>query len=138
MAIVNRDKDSSEQQEVHFARVYGGIGASTTIGLFQAPHAGSVGVAQFAALTISATPSLRLAIRRFVVGEGQTIIPSGPAQAVIALGTSGPEAYVFSATIQLEAGDHLCLEQTAAGSAWNSVECSFVFKSLQDIKSFDY
>ena len=137
MAIVNRDKDSSEQKDAHFARI-APLPVSQTVAIFQAPHAGSVAAAQFAALTISGTPTTQLSIRRFVAGEGQTLIPSGPAQALTAEGTSGPEAYAFSATIQLEAGDHLCVVSAGANSSWAAVDCSFVFQSLQDIKSLDY
>lgn len=137
MAIVNRDKDSSEQKESKFSRIDETTTADSDA-VFQAPHAGEVSAAQLSAVGLSGTPTAAFAIRRFVVGAGSTLIPQGPALTLVAVGTSGPQSYSFSATPSMQAGDELVITHAGANAAAHRLGCSIVFKALQDIKSWDY
>jgi hypothetical protein len=137
MAIVNRDKDVSEQQASSFASLAETVTAEVH-SIFQAPHACEINALQLSTNGVSASPTAAISIRRFVVGAGSTLIPQGPALALTAIGTSGPQAYAFSATPSMQAGDELVVTHGGAGSAVKRLQCSLVFKALQDIKSWDY
>lgn len=136
MAIVNRSLDSSEQIKDVYVNIKG-TAVSTSDQVYHAPHALEIQGARLAAEGISGSPTTQLQIQRFVTGAGETQIPLGAALALVAVGTSGPQSYVFSSTT-LQAGDQVVATQAGAGSAAAQLSVALVVKAVQDIKSWDY
>lgn len=139
MALVNRDKDPSEQRDLICAGL-GLVATGATRLMLIAPYAAEVSVANLAALGISGSPILQLSISRFNVGAGITNVTGGfTSVALVAVGTSGvqaiPQVASGNTLIQLNRGDLLIGTLTGTTSAVADLEVTLALKCLQDVKS---
>lgn len=140
MALINRDKDASEQKADFTTTVYASTTAATYL-LWQAPYPCELRNLQQAASGLSGAPFHYVDIYRFVVGAGATTIGGLHASvAVVAVGTSGSQGFSVlapssSSLIQLQAKDWLVLRTAVANTAVASVTISGVVKKLEDIVS---
>lgn len=142
MALLNRDKDASEQRYVFGYNSQVTVGVSGLIQLGIAPCAGQLLAIASAAFGLSGSPILGVQVQRFVVGSGSTVIPvnSSSLLTAVAFSTSGVQSHALSASgttlVQLLRGDLIQLvTSTANTAAQYEVEC--VMQILQDVKS-DY
>lgn len=142
MALVNRDKDVSEQQLEWHLPIATAIATGLTLPVARVPYSAQAVQAHFEAVGISGSPTVNLEVHRFIVGTGITQI-SGLMQASItlqALGTSGPQAASLavsgSSLLNLQQGDVLVWKSGGANSSVNAASVTIVVKALQDIKSF--
>lgn len=136
MGIVNRTNDASEQQWV------AGQNLTVTVtgksdAVVHMPQAGTIIRGYVAGVGLSGTPTAQMAIRRFVVGAGQTLIPIGGALTVIACSTSGPLAYTFSTTA-LTSGDTICVTHGGTNAGLEQLNVAIVIQSTQDIKTWTF
>ncbi len=136
MGIVNRSLDSSEQQYVVDYNIRETVTATSDY-LHMFPQGGTIQSGKVAGIGLSGTPTLQLALRRFVVGAGDTLIPIGAALTVIAASTSGPMAYTFS-TSAVQAGDSLVATHAGTNAALTQVMVSVVIQATQEIRSWSY
>lgn len=141
MALVNRDKDVSEQQ-LEYQIAIQNITTGLTLIVGNVPYPCSVQDIRFEALGTSGSPTANFEVHRFIVGTGATQI-TGLMQAAItlqALGTSGPQraslAVAGSTLLLLQANDVLVWKSGGANSAALSASATIVVKALQDIKSY--
>jgi hypothetical protein len=140
MAILNRDKDSTEQRDNYSLNGNGVIGVSALIPIFNAPCAQQMLALQVAAFGVSGTPILTPAIQRFIVGSGLTTIVGGFTALSVsaAFGTSGPVTLTplvsGSTLVQLQKNDVFLCVTSGANSAGNYV-MNAVAQTLQDVKS---
>lgn len=140
MALVNRDKDGSEQRDIWNYNSNAVIGVSVALNLFVAPCASQLLAIQVAAYGLSSTPTLNFNIQRFVVGAGVTTLATGFTALAVgaAYGTSGALAVITPLTagstlVQLQKGDVVqCITSTANSAA--SYTMDVVTQTLQDIK----
>ncbi len=146
MAIVNRDKDASEQITV-FERVLAssasGISAllvnpsvntGLTFVLMSVPGPAQLSAASVSAYGVSGSPVVSLWLYRFA--GGFTSIAVGQSLAVTAYGTSGAQGMsLFGASWVLQAGDQLALYTQGSGAACEQICASVAIKALQDIRS---
>lgn len=142
MALVNRDKDASEQRYVFGYNSQVTVGVSGLIQLGIAPCASQLVAIASAAFGLSGSPILGVQVQRFIVGSGLTTIPvnSSSLLTIVAFSTSGIQTHSLSASgnslVQLLRGDCVQLvSSTANTAAQYEVEC--VIQILQDVKS-DY
>jgi len=141
MALVNRDKDASEQRYV-FGDANTVVGISTIQYGFIAPCAGQLLQVAQAAFGLSGSPTIGVQVQRFVVGSGLTTIPLNGSSllTVTAFSTSGMQTQVLPAAgatlVQLLKGDSVQLITSTANTA-ATYQFEMVFQVLQDIKS-DY
>lgn len=142
MALVNRDKDASEQR-YNFAQVQSAVvGVSSLIHLFAAPCAGQLVSVASNAFGLSGSPILGVQIQRFVVGVGFTTIALNGSSllTVAAMSTSGMQKHAVpvsgSTLALLLQGDDVQLVTSGANTAANYT-LNAVFQVLQDVKS-DY
>lgn len=143
MAIVNRDKDASEQKEV-FSWSSNSLGATTvntgaTFHIAIVPCAGVIQSFRAAAQGVSAAPAIALQILRFA-GGGTTIAVGISNLIVPVFGTSGVVGYsglapTGSTLLNVQAGDILQCETSVSNSACRSLLVSVVIKKSQDIVS---
>lgn len=142
MALVNRDKDATEQRYVFTYNAPTVVGVSLLIHLGIAPCAGQILQVATNAFGLSGSPILGVQIQRFVVGSGLTTIPVNGSSllTITALSTSGMQTQVLPAAgstlVQVLKGDDIQLITSGANTAANYV-CEAVVQILQDIKS-DY
>lgn len=139
MAIVNRDKDSSEQKESrtwHKTLVDTGGG---TFPMFIVPYACEVEAVTAAAQTLSGTPSIELEAYSF---SGGVTINSDimaalayPAYSTSGIFASASLGTAGSTQVQLAQGDLLVATCTGANSAGDHAVVNVVLRALQDIKS---
>lgn len=108
--------------------------------IFRAPHPMRISGVTAIAVGISGSPTSQLALERFVVGAGLTVIAIGGALTHTAIGTSGAQGFSLpaagSSLLDLAAGDCLTLQTGGANTAAKVLHVSAVLQSLQDIKSF--
>lgn len=149
MALVNRDKDTTEQREVYTGTVWvspsgvsagianPGVATGLTFPIATIPYPAQLIAAEDVSTGLSGTPVHSLWIYRFIVGTGFTTIPVGQTLTVSALGTSGPSGYsLFAAvTFPLLAGDVVFMYTQGSNAATASTTVTLVVKALQDIKS---
>lgn len=141
MAIVNRDKDASEQRYV-FNVATGVVGVSALIYVGNVPCAAQLLQVATNAFGLSASPTVGVQIQRFVVGSGLTTIPLNGSSllTISAMSTSGMQTQVLPASgatlVQLLKGDCIQLVTSTASSAATYV-VDAVIQILQDVKS-DY
>ena len=142
MAIVNRDKDVSEQRYVFTYNSQVTVGVSGVIQLGVAPCAAQLLQVASAGIGLSGSPILGLQIQRFVVGSGNTVIPINGSSllTVTAYSTSGLQTHVLptagSTLTQLQKGDLIQIVTSTASTAAQYV-MEAVIQILQDVKS-DY
>lgn len=138
MAICNRDLDLSEQKYLVYENCAPTVTAKSDAVVVM-PQAGTLQSLKLGAVGVSGSPTALVAIRRFVTGAGQTLIPLGPALALVAVGTSGLQTYSFStANAQLQANDALVITHGGANSACEQVNVAAVVQATQDIKSWTW
>lgn len=136
MGIVNRTKDSSEQQWLANENLTVTVtGKSDAV--VQVPQAGTIIGAKLAGVGLSGAPTAQLQIRRFVVGAGQTLIPLGGALTIVACSTSGPQTYTFSTTA-LNAGDTIVCTHAGSNAGLEQLNVAVVIQSIQDIKTWTF
>lgn len=158
MAIVNRDKDGSEQRLIYENSFYSdpsgisagilnpGVPTGKTYPICTIPYPSTLDAANVAAWGISGTPVYSLWIYRFA--GGFTSIVCGQTLTMTAFGTSGSlsgngvsGALGFSliaanaSTFPLIAGDQVALYTQGANSAFATVTVSLVIRATQDIRS---
>lgn len=99
MAIINRTKDPSEQREVLYLN-YTGMGITvittgTTFCIGPIPYPANIIGAQMNAVGISGSPTVALAINRFIAGTGFTtiVVGTGTSNIPAEFGTSGAGAF---------------------------------------------
>lgn len=138
MAIVNRDKDSSEQiytvQLKHNAVV--AVGATLYAG--SVPSPGQLLETKLAGWGLSSVPSYSVQIHRWT-SAGSTVIGVGSGLTLaVAFGVSGGmvgETYAANGSLTaLQAGDVLVLKSAGANTAASALVADFVIKATQDIK----
>jgi len=148
MAIVNRDKDASEQRDVvqvSLDRTASGIsagimnpvvGTASTFVLLTATRPTQLVCGAFSAYGLSSTPNYQVWVQRFAGGITATQV--GPSVAPTAFGTSGSIAWsalAAAASYPLQAGDQLLLTSTGSNTASALLQVTLVTKALQDIKT---
>ena len=142
MAIVNRDKDASEQRYVFTFNSQVTVGVSGLIQLGMVPCGAQILQIAMAALGISGSPTVGLQIQRFVVGSGLTTFALNGSSLLTmqAFSTSGLQLQILPASgnslALLQKGDLMQLVTSGANTAAQYVaEC--VLQILQDVKT-DY
>ena len=148
MALVNRDKDASEQRDVYqtslevtASGVSAGIAnpgvlTGNTFPLFTATRPGQLVAVAAACWGISGTPNHSLWLYRFAGGFAS--IQMGNSLAPLAFGTSGTVSHSLmpaSISYPLVAGDQVVLKADGANTAFAKVMMTCVVKALQDIKT---
>lgn len=142
MAIVNRDKDTTEQRYLFGFNSQVVVGVSGVVNLGIAPCAAQVLAVATAGIGLSGSPILGLQVQRFVVGAGNTVIPLNGSSllTVTAYSTSGMQTHTLTAAgttlVGLQKGDILQVVTSGANTAAVYVH-EAVIQILQDVKS-DY
>jgi hypothetical protein len=142
MAIVNRDKDVSEQRYVFTQNTNAVVGVSALIYLGIAPCASQLLQIATNAFGLSGSPTVGAQIQRFVVGSGLTTIPLNGSSllTITAMSTSGMQTQVLPSTsstlMQLQKGDEIQLVTSTANTA-GTYTTACVVQILQDVKQ-DY
>lgn len=140
MAICNRDLDLSQQNYLAFQNLAPTVTAKSDAVIVM-PQAGTIQSLKLGAVGLSGSPTAQVAIRRFVVGAGQTLIPLGPALALQAVGTSGLQSYSFSlatSALTLQAQDAVVVTHGGANAACEQLNVALVIQATQDIKSWTW
>lgn len=143
MAIVNRDKNSSEQMESYMSSHNLTVAASAgqSFHVAQAPYPGTLRAVSFAANSVSGAPVVAIDIKRWS-GAGVTTIPfvsttltltaTGISTAYMSISLAGPG----STLVALQAGDVIVANVLFSGgnvAAANTV-ITAVIQAAQDIK----
>lgn len=139
MALVNRDKDVSEQREVIHAQL-GAVATGITLGCAIVPYSCELQAIRSSAIGLSGTPTAAFTIGRFIAGSGMTNITGGATTLThTAVGTSGVQSWSLAASgsslVQLQSGDVLTLTSAGTNAAVANLAVSFVLKALTDIKN---
>lgn len=145
MAIVNRDKGTSEQIH-HFSAVLNtstGASAASNFFIAQMPFPATLTNVAVAANSISGAPQVSISVARWTAG-GQTLIPYvGSTLAVLAYGASAAYQTVTLATagstlLNLQTGDIVVLKQEFAGgnTAMGNAAVTVCVQAAQDIVQF--
>jgi hypothetical protein len=137
MALVNRDKDVSEQK-VSIHTTLNVVNTGLSIPLFAAPYPLTVMGVKVSALGVSGTPTGVLQVVRNSAAGSTAIAGGWTTLTLQAAGTSGPQTMVQAAAgssfLSLGQGD--VLQYVSAGSASAAfVAVDVVVQCLQDIKS---
>lgn len=147
MALVNRDKDQSEQREVYQTILKTtasgisagianpGVATGTTSVLCQIPYPSTLTAVEESVWGLSGTPTHSLWIYRFA--GGFTSIQIGASLNPTAFGTSGALAHSLyaAATFPLQTGDLLALYALGTNAAVAEADVTVVIRALQDIKT---
>lgn len=146
MAIVNRDKDPSEQRDVFTIKVGGVSGgasgiiaAGTTFALLPVPYPCELQSLRTYTQGASGSPVLSFFKSVYVSGAGQTVYAMGvsgiPLVNFASIGLQGASILpsAGSTTIQLSAGD-VIIANNVTGAA-TEIVVQLVVKKLQDIVS---
>lgn len=139
MALVNRDKDSSEQNYV-VQNALGALATGVSAWAGVVPSAGNIIEWKLSGKGLSATPVYQLAIARWT-SAGITNYALGSAITLAAaFGTSGGllGATFNTGSYGVQAGDLLVVNTSGANTAVTDLVVGVVIKATQDIKkSFD-
>ena len=142
MALVNRDKDVSEQKDVVRMAWTSQFSTGATLVIGEVPYPCTVQSAEAGCLGISGAPQLILRALRSTSG-GMTSIILGISNMIIAnLGLSGPLGYSGlavpgSTLLSLQAKDVLIAEMAVANTAATQGVVEVVLKKTQDIVSYN-
>jgi len=134
--IVNRDLDGSEQQKVLQVQAKNTVTGTSAL-LCVVPFPCQVLGAFEAAVGISASPTHRIDVLRFIAGTGATVISTlFNVTPVTAVGTSGVYgmSLVGGGSLFLAANDVLFLTPAGAASAVVQTSIDIVVQAIQDIK----
>lgn len=138
MAIVNRDVDASQQNEV--VQVHKStIPVTTLVGLFIAPFPCTIQTLKYAAVGLSGSPIWTFG-KQSMAGSTVAIGISG--LVVQAVGTSGAVnfsglAASGSTLLNLAMGDYLYCVTSGANTALTDMVMEIVVKKTQDIVSYN-
>lgn len=138
MAIVNRDKDTSEQRDVYFYSNPLISGTSSLINLAASSCGQQLLVVASQAFGVSGSPIVGLQVQRFVVGSGLTTIPLNGSSllTISALSSSGIQIHSLptgSSLLLLQKGDMVQAVTSGANTAAvYAFEC--VLLTIQDLK----
>jgi hypothetical protein len=150
MAIMNRDKDVSEQCDVIEAKT-GALVTGASAMVCAVPSPGLLKSIAVAAFGVSGAPAWQFNILRFIPGSGSTAIAVGVSTlAVVAYGTSGiqqvagssmggypaalPALAPQSSTLAVvQAGDLIQVVTSGANTAVTDAVVAVVVKKTQDI-----
>lgn len=141
MALVNRDKDASEQKEVMQWVGATQINTGFTSWIGVVPYPCVIQSAQCAALGVSGAMQVAFSAQRFAAGN--TVIGLGISNMILnSFGTSGILGYsglaaTGSTLLQLLAGDVLMITTSVANSAAANLAVQLVLKKTQDIVSYN-
>ena len=141
MAIVNRDLDPSQQLDVlaSVQTLTVGASAASSFQVAQIPSAGTLKGFAVAASSISGTPSISVAVKRWSGAGVTTITYVGSTLAVTAHGisTAYSSQMVGVTAFPLQAGDVIVAVAEFAGGnvAVGNAVLSVVWRATQDIKS---
>lgn len=136
MGIVNRTLDASQQKMLAAQTLKSTVTAKSDL-VVHMPHPASIVSAKLSAVGLSGSPTAQIAIKRFVAGAGETLIPVGAALALVATSTSGPQSYTFSTT-SLQSGDAVVCTHAGTNSACEQVHVALVMQATQDIKTWNF
>jgi hypothetical protein len=143
MAIVNRDKDSTEQYEVIKVNV-GALATGVTRELWVAPWPCTIDGIKIVGTGVSGTPTVKFQVNRFIVGTGATVYVGATAQPVTTLATSGVQgvSYMYHASLggvtgsmYVQAKDVLELVSAGTNAALGDCLVEIKAKKTQDILS---
>ncbi len=147
MAIVNRDKDVTEQivdfgvivnstpSAISAGVVNPGMSTANTFVLFCVPYPAQLVNAGVGYFGLSGAPSHNLWVYRFA--GGFTSIQIAASLAVSAFGTSGYQAFSIlpaATSFPLQTGDLIALSALTANTAVAQATITLCLKALQDIK----
>ena len=138
MALVNRDKDVSEQKDVWSASVnLAATGVTLNVGP-AIPYPCQIKNAVAQVSGISGTPVLTLGVYRFIAGSGATAF-TGVASA-LTIGVSGVVTFASLAAVGttlslLQQGDQLFCSVTGSSSSVYNTSVEVVTQALQDVKA---
>lgn len=137
MALINRDKDASEQKDV-IQVSYAAVGTGLTLIVAQVPYPCTVVDCRLAAVGLSSAPTVAFQTSRFITGTGNTTLTGiAGTWTATALGTSGPVQASLQASgsslLSLQAGDVITIQSGGANSALASLSVEVVLKKTQDI-----
>jgi hypothetical protein len=142
MAIVNRDKDASEQKEVlHSKEVDVATGVVRHIAML--PYPATLQTLEAAALGVSNAMQCAFQCYRFVSGAGATTINIGISNLVLVnAGTSGPQGFsglaaAGSSLLDLQKGDVLQYTTSVANGNATHLTVEAVIQKTQDIVSYN-
>lgn len=141
MALINRDKDASEQKEI-IQVSYPAVGTGLTLVVAMLPYPCTVVDCRLSAIGLSGAPTVAFQTSRFIVGTGNTTL-SGIAGTwtATALGTSGPwQASLVvagSSLLALAAGDVVTIQSGGANAALAALQIQLVVKRTQDVLSIN-
>lgn len=147
MALVNRDKDGTEQVAI-FAAVLNstpsgvsagilnpGLSTGTTFRICTIPYPSKLIAAETAVWGLSGAPTHNLWIYRFAGGFTSMLV--GATLAPTAFGTSGALGFSIIGGVSwpLLAGDQIVLYTTGSNTAVAEANVSVAIQALQDIKT---
>lgn len=139
MALVNRDKDVSEQRDNN-TESFTATATGVTLGVFSVPYPATLDGVRVAGHGLSGAPTLDFAVLRFIVGTGVTTITAGfTTLTVTEFSTSGLQSVVTVASgntlLNLLAGDIITATTGGSNTAAKGYELSVITKAAQDIKT---
>ena len=149
MALINRDKDQSEQRECFTANLnispagisfaIDGLITGVTLPMCNIPYPASIVAIDQTSWGLSGAPIHNVSVYRFIAGAGFTQFLVGGSLTVAAFGTSGIQSYTLlagtSSTLPLLAGDQIVLNTLVSSTAVQQAQVTVVVKALQDLKS---
>lgn len=142
MALVNRDKDASEQKEV-IQVALGAVATGTTRNVAVIPYPCVLQSARAFAAGVSNAMQVAINNNRFVVGAGATAIAMGISNMVLQnQSTSGIQGFSGlaaqgSSLLVLNAGDVLQIVTSVSNGNATDLTMQFVLKKTQDIVSMN-
>mgnify|MGYP007027866142 FL=1 len=142
MAIVNRDKDASEQKDVINVSL-GALATSVTKQVAVLPYPCTLVGLRASALGVSNAMQVAMQVNRFIAGTGATAINLGISNLVLVnVGTSGVQGFsglaaVGSTLLALQAGDVLQVVTSVANGNTTDLCMNFIVKKTQDIVSLN-
>lgn len=138
MALVNRDKDASEQPYVVEFAVNAVTAVSATLyaGVVSSP--GQLLQTVLAGWGLSGAPAYTVQIHRWTTAGSTVIAPGSAISVAVAFGVSGGlvgETYASNSSLAaVQVGDVLVLKSSGANTASSALVANFVIKATQDIK----
>lgn len=137
MALINRDKDPSEQKEVIRMTWPSQVSTGASLLVGEIPCAGTIQSVRAIGMGVSGALQVLLRVAR--MAAGYTTIPVGISNLIVSnLGTSGPLGYsglaaTGSTLLQVLADDSLVVELVGANTAATQLTIDVVVKRTQDI-----
>lgn len=142
MALVNRDKDTSEKKLVMNFQYNALIGTGATVMVALVPCPATLKKVQVAAVGgLSGAPVYNVNIHRFVSGAGVTVFdPVGAAVTLAGAFGLSQASYTFNVTtgstlISLQKDDMIVLKSSGANTALLGLVASIVLQKTEDILS---